>query len=159
MIPFLITSLAGISTMIGSFLILKKKQSATILVTSLGFAAGVMITISVTDLIPTSLQLLSNTFYFIPAVLLCSVFFCVGILFSMLVDKYLPETQSSCSQHSKLYRVGIISCLAIILHNIPEGIITYITVSENISLGVSLAIAIALHNIPEGCSYYASHIN
>ena len=42
--------------------------------------------------------------------------------------------------------------LAIILHNIPEGIITFITASSNMTLGISLAIAIALHNIPEGIS-------
>lgn len=42
--------------------------------------------------------------------------------------------------------------IAIILHNIPEGIATFLTTSENVELGISLAIAIALHNIPEGIS-------
>lgn len=50
--------------------------------------------------------------------------------------------------------------LAIILHNIPEGIATFLSTENNISLGLSLAIAITLHNIPEGISisvpiYYA----
>ena len=42
--------------------------------------------------------------------------------------------------------------LAIIMHNIPEGIATFIATNTNISLGISLTIAIALHNIPEGIS-------
>ena len=42
--------------------------------------------------------------------------------------------------------------LAIILHNIPEGIATFMTISTNIKIGLSLSIAIALHNIPEGIS-------
>ena len=51
--------------------------------------------------------------------------------------------------------------LAIILHNIPEGIATFLTANKDISLGLSLAIAITLHNIPEGISiaipiYYAT---
>ena len=51
--------------------------------------------------------------------------------------------------------------LAIILHNIPEGIATYLTSSNNMKLGMTLTIAIALHNIPEGISisipiYYAT---
>lgn len=42
--------------------------------------------------------------------------------------------------------------LAIILHNIPEGIATFLTTNSNAKLGITLAIAIALHNIPEGIS-------
>ena len=51
--------------------------------------------------------------------------------------------------------------IAIILHNIPEGIATYLSTESNFKLGLSLTIAIALHNIPEGISialpiYYGS---
>lgn len=51
---------------------------------------------------------------------------------------------------------------AIILHNIPEGIATFMASSVNKSLGLSLALAISLHNIPEGISisvpiYYATN--
>ncbi|MEI3509025.1 MAG: ZIP family metal transporter [Bacilli bacterium] len=42
--------------------------------------------------------------------------------------------------------------IAIIVHNIPEGIATFLSSSANLTLGVSLTIAIALHNIPEGIS-------
>ena len=42
--------------------------------------------------------------------------------------------------------------IAIILHNIPEGIATYLSGEFNYKLGLSLTIAIALHNIPEGIS-------
>ena len=52
--------------------------------------------------------------------------------------------------------------IALMIHNIPEGIITFITSSININLGISLSIAIALHNIPEGILvsipiYYSSN--
>ena len=51
--------------------------------------------------------------------------------------------------------------IAIIIHNIPEGIATYISSETNIKLGISITIAIAMHNIPEGISiavpiYYAT---
>ena len=51
-----------------------------------------------------------------------------------------------------LYRVGIFSMIAIIIHNIPEGIITFILSSNDIKLGLFMGISIALHNIPEGIS-------
>lgn len=66
----------------------------------------------------------------------------------MLIDYYLPTEFNN----NNLYKLGIISMLAIILHNIPEGIATFLTTNKDISLGLSLAIAITLHNIPEGIS-------
>ena len=56
-------------------------------------------------------------------IILFLIFLCIGVLTSMAIDKYLPETK----ENTKLYRVGIISMLAIILHNIPEGCIQYVT--------------------------------
>lgn len=155
---FLITTLAGLSTMIGSLLIFYKRKTTNIITSSLAFAAGVMICVSLTDLIPESINLLKEKFYIIPTILLCLIFIVVGIILSMGIDKYLPENK----ENSKLYRVGIISMLAIILHNIPEGIATFMASNTNISLGISLAIAIAFHNIPEGISisipiYYATN--
>jgi len=54
-----------------------------------------------------------------------------------------------------LQRMGLLSALAIGLHNMPEGIATYIGTVENASVGASLAIGIGLHNIPEGIAVAA----
>ena len=40
--------------------------------------------------------------------------------------------------------------LGIFIHNIPEGIATFVATVSRVELGILLAIAIALHNIPEG---------
>ena len=53
---------------------------------------------------------------------------------------------------SSMKTVGIMSAIAIALHNIPEGIITYIGYVDNPVIGLTLAIGIATHNIPEGLS-------
>lgn len=149
---FLITTLAGLSTLFGSLLIfIKVKDPYKLIASSLGFAAGVMITVSIIDLIPESIHAIKETFHIIPTLLFTAIFFVVGIIFSMLIDKFLPEDQTE-KKSRGLYRVGLISMLAIILHNLPEGIATFMTTSSNISLGITLTIAIAMHNIPEGIS-------
>lgn len=146
--PFLLTTIAGLSTMIGTFLIfISKKKNDFIILGSLSFAAAVMITVSFTDLIPESFSMLSMTFKTIPAVLILLIFLNIGIILSFSIDKYLPNTSNE-----GLYRVGIISMIAIILHNIPEGIATFMAGNTDLSLGITLTIAIALHNIPEGIS-------
>lgn len=54
-----------------------------------------------------------------------------------------------------LQRMGVLSALAIGIHNMPEGIATYVGALENSSIGFSLAIGIGLHNIPEGIAVAA----
>ena len=139
--------------MLGTFVIFfSSKNKDKIITSSLSFASGVMVCVSLLDLMPESLNMLNNNLN------LFLIFLCIGVLTSMAIDKYLPETK----ENTKLYRVGIISMLAIILHNIPEGIATFMASSMDKTLGISLAIAIAMHNLPEGISiavpiYYSTN--
>ncbi|MBI2355176.1 MAG: zinc transporter ZupT [Deltaproteobacteria bacterium] len=55
-------------------------------------------------------------------------------------------------QNRKLHRMGLFTALAIGIHNLPEGLATFLAALENPKVGVAIAIAIALHNIPEGIS-------
>ena len=150
--PFVLTTIAGLSTMFGSILVLFKfKDEDNIINKALSFAAGVMITVSIFDLIPESFILLNSNY---PKIILVLTSINIGIITSMLIDKFIPNDDN-------LYRVGVISMIAIIMHNIPEGIATYLSCSHNIKLGITLTIAIALHNIPEGITislpiYYAT---
>ena len=50
----------------------------------------------------------------------------------------------------QLNRTGVLTALAIGLHNIPEGVATYVGAIGDTRVGAALAIGIALHNIPEG---------
>lgn len=152
-LAFLLTFLAGFSTMIGTLVIfIKQKNHDRIILSSLAFASGVMITVSILDLIPESISLLRENLSFLSTILLSLLGILLGIVISMLIDYYLPDKPISNEKNKSLFRVGIISMIAIILHNIPEGIATFASATTNIKLGISLAIAIAMHNIPEGIS-------
>lgn len=145
---FLLTFIAGFSTMIGTILIFFKEKTNKVVVASLSFASGVMLTVSILDLIPEAITLLN--YKSIIEILIITVFMVLGALLTRKIDKSMPEVDNNSKKG--LYRVGIISMFAIIMHNIPEGIATFMTTSTNLSLGLSLTIAIALHNIPEGIS-------
>ncbi len=54
--------------------------------------------------------------------------------------------------HHKLMRTGLFTALAIGIHNLPEGLVTFLAAVEDPELGLVIAVAIALHNIPEGIS-------
>lgn len=156
-IAFLLTTIAGLSTMLGTIpIFIKLKDENKVIASSLSFAAGVMICVSITDLVPEALTLLKTNHNGLLTIILTFIFIIIGIIASTIIDKSFPTTTDI-----PLYKVGIISMLAIILHNIPEGIATFISTTTQISSGISLTIAIALHNIPEGISisipiYYAT---
>ncbi len=153
--PFILTLLAGLSTVLGAFFIFFNKDNR-VLVSSLAFASSVMLSVSFLDLIPESIH--SLAFMNTKGELFFKISVCIlmGIIVAHLVNK-----GSIYLKGSKLYKVGIISMIAIILHNIPEGIATFMAGSQNIKLGLTLAIAIGIHNIPEGITiavpiYYAT---
>jgi len=60
-----------------------------------------------------------------------------------------------------LKRMGLLTALAIFIHNFPEGLATFVAALADTKLGVGIAVAIAMHNIPEGICvampiYYAT---
>ena len=156
---FLLTFLAGFSTLIGFLFIYIKKDRVGVISKSLGFASGVMITISIIDLIPNSYKLLNLNYNIIFSLLIIIFSLIIGISISLLINNNINNNKYI---DNKLYKLGIITMIVIMLHNIPEGIVTYITTTNNIKLGLILTIAIALHNIPEGISisipiYYSTN--
>ena len=159
MYAFLLSTIAGISTLIGFLFIYIKKDKNSMISSALGFASGVMLTISVIDLIPNSLLLIINNYSKIYSLFLIIIGFLIGVIVSSIIDKRVGEHSKN---GLKLYKLGIIAMLIIMLHNIPEGIATFITTTNNTKLGLILTIAIALHNIPEGISisipiYYSTN--
>lgn len=141
---FIITLFAGLSTLIGIIpVFIKIKNINKFIVSSLSFASGVMFSISTFDLLIESLKSFNKEYNSLIGTILFLLFFIIGFSLSKYINNKIDN-------EDELYKVGISSMLGIILHNIPEGILTFITYSVNQKLGITLGIAIALHNIPEG---------
>lgn len=71
----------------------------------------------------------------------------------------IDEIDTADKKHLK--NMGLMTGLAIGLHNFPEGLATFVAALADAKLGMALAVAIAIHNIPEGVCvampvYYAT---
>lgn len=62
----------------------------------------------------------------------------------------LQKMLESESEKKKLARMGMLTALAIGIHNFPEGLATFLATLEDEKVGASLGVAIAVHNVPEG---------
>lgn len=157
-LPLLMTLFAGLSTVVGGFLtFFIKRTNIKALSIGLGFSAGVMIFLSFTEILKNANDMLMN---FFPNFSQWLVFagFTVGVITAILIDYFIPDhidedlfsVQEHCAHHHKIKRAGLLTAIAISVHNFPEGMATFFVGTQNIALGVSVAIAIGLHNIPEG---------
>ena len=178
----LLTLIAGAATGVGGALVLfKKKISSNFLAGALGLSAGVMIFISLAELLPEAqaeIESLGSMKYG-RAYALLAFFAGMGII--MLIDFLVPEYEnpheasglslessapatgvlSNNRNQKALHRLGIMSAIAIAIHNFPEGIATFIGALNDPQMGGSITFAIAIHNIPEGIAvaipiYYAT---
>ncbi|MGD8373646.1 MAG: zinc transporter ZupT [Candidatus Woesebacteria bacterium] len=169
LLAFLLTLLAGLSTVIGGLIgVHKSLLKCKSLAVALGFSAGAMIYVSFMDLLPEGQLSLESAFgeY---TMWIVGVAFISGLLAISLLDKFIPHEPNICEveqalegknkvtayRYKKLLRSGIVVAIALALHNFPEGIATFAGAMHDASLGVSIAIAIALHNIPEGVAVAA----
>lgn len=156
----LVSTIAGLSTILGSFVIFFKWKEQNInkfITASLSFSLAIMIGISITDLIPESTYILISNYKIGKGILISLISFIIGII----LVKYLHKLMNKTEAKNDLYKLGILNMLALILHNFPEGIATFMSSYKDIELGLKLSLAIAFHNIPEGISiavpiYYAT---
>jgi ZIP family zinc transporter len=176
------TLIAGAATGIGGALVLfKKKISSNFLAGALGVSAGVMIFISLAELFPEAQAeiMAEGSLKYGKAYTLIAFFVGMGLI--TLIDFLIPEYENpheapglslgektaavDMVQHTgnteALKKLGIMSALAIAIHNFPEGIATFVGALNNPETGAGITFAIALHNIPEGIAvaipiYYAT---
>ena len=64
LLPFLLCLIAGLSTLLGSLFIFIKGKKNNIIKYALAFASGVMLSVSIFDLIPESLTMFQSILYF-----------------------------------------------------------------------------------------------
>lgn len=173
---FGLTLFAGLSTGIGSALaFLAKKTNTQFLSLSLGFSAGVMIYVSMIEIFFKAKESLIEVHGERLGSWITVASFFGGIFIIALIDKLIPSFENPHEIHKvediegsvqnakkkKLLKMGILSALAIAIHNFPEGLATFMAALNSPSLGIAIAVAIAIHNIPEGIAvsiplYYAT---
>ena len=144
----ILSIIAGFTTLSGILFTFNIKNNKTIekyITIALSMSFIVMILISLLDLIPESLKILQNK-PFLDVFLYIMVNYTIIYLFLKLSHKMSKNKV----EKGELYFLGVISMISLLLHNIPEGIISCITTNYNLKLGIKITTSIIMHNIPEG---------
>lgn len=149
-IGLLTTVLLGIFILLGAGISLLINKKDKIIDFSIGLAFGVITTLIITDLLPEIFEGLGlkNIYVFI----ICTT---VGFFLLRLLDSFIPDHHEHNHMNKKentanLTHIGIMTTLALFLHNIIEGMAVYSTALSDSSLALSLAIGVGFHNVPLG---------
>lgn len=169
MFAFLLTLFAGLATGLGSLIaLLAKTTNKKFLSVSLGFSAGVMIYVSMVEIFAKAKDSLVIVLGEKQGNYLTVAAFFGGIFLIAIIDKLVPSSENphevknlekmdykemeSEREKKGLMRTGVMTALAIGIHNFPEGLATFVSALTDMKIAIPIAVAIAIHNIPEGIS-------
>lgn len=174
---FAMTLFAGLATGVGSLIgLLSRRFSPKFLAVSLGFSAGVMVYVSLVEILSKARSSLAHAVGEGMGAWLTVLAFFAGIAVITLIDRLIPSYENPHEldevgsgkrrrrrpRRKDLMRMGLFSALAIGVHNFPEGLASFMAALDSPVMGITIALAIAIHNIPEGLAvsvpiYYATH--
>lgn len=156
LIPFLGTSLGA-----GLVYFMKNELSGKVQKSLAGFAAGVMVAASIWSLLIPAMEMVEEKMgkvAWIPA----AIGFGVGIIFLLFLDNVIPHQHMDSNYpegpKNESMRKTTMMVLAVIIHNIPEGMAVGVAfagvIAKNTGLTMAsalvLSIGIAIQNFPEG---------
>ncbi|MBC8590248.1 zinc transporter ZupT [Wansuia hejianensis] len=152
-----LTLIVGLSMGLGSLLsFFIKGNNKRFLALSLSFSAGIMIYISFMEILPEGIELIEAHKGHETGHILALTSFFGGMILTALLEKLVhkiggDEHHDHGHDHihgEHLSNLGIMSAIAIGIHNLPEGLALFTTGLKDITMAIPIAAAILLHNIP-----------
>lgn len=151
-IALLLTLALGLFFLAGMIIIKLTRSHGVIEYISLCLAAIAMVYLLAYDLVPEIIENYELKDFWKPI-----VFILIGIGILKALDKFVPEHDAhDSSKDESLVHIGIMTAVAIFLHNILEGMTVYSVAVREFGAGISLGLGVGLHNIPMGMLIYSS---
>lgn len=148
-IALFITFLLGFFIIIGVIIAFFLKKQQKVLDFIFAFALALLSMLIILDLLGHTIEHLGITHLY-----LFIIFVCLGLLMFKILDDFVPEHEdkkmTKKETKKNMVHIGVLSTIALIIHNFVEGMAIYLASVNDIGLGVMMAIGVGLHNIPLG---------
>lgn len=159
-VSLLLTLFVGLFILVGSYCGLHYKDNKNFTDFSICVAFGVIISLILFEILPEDYEILTEEIGTLRGILAIIVLIVIGIIALKILDLFVPHHEHEAHHHHKhkndechnehLKHIGLVSSMAVIIHNLIEGMSLYLVSSANIMNGLLLCIGIGLHNIPMG---------
>ncbi len=153
----LITLVSGLLFLLGILIAKKVPHKNFIYKFSSALAFSVIILLLIIDIMPEIWQSYQS-FGTNKKIIYSLSFILMGIIFLKLLDTLVPthhhehhDDEKNFLEHNQhLLHIGLITSIALIIHNIIEGMAIYSLSFNSLKLGIIAAFGVGLHNIPMG---------
>ncbi len=134
------SSLAGFATILGTFFILYKEEwSRRNAHYIISFAAGSMLAAAFVHMLPESIRLCN------PA----PIWVLAGILLFYLIQNII-SLHPCHDQECEIHRLGVISIIGLAFHSFLDGVAIVVGFEISAGIGLVTTLAVLLHEFPEG---------
>lgn len=147
-----LTFLLGIFIILGALIVFYTDNSEKFIEFSISLAAGVILMLIAIDLIPEMLEVVPYNGWFKYFATFSGIAF--GFIILFVLDKFIPDHEDDETtdedDHRNLEHIGLMSTIALIIHNIVEGMAIYILAASDMKAAFIASLGVGLHNIPLG---------
>lgn len=143
-----ITLVLGLFIVIGAIITFASKNNNKFVHFSISLAFSVMVMLMIVDLIPEVKEIFTEEFNNVLGIIFALGGIVIGIILLKILDIFIPDHDGH--EKEELKHIGLISSIALVLHNIIEGMAVYTTVNNSLKSGILISIGVGLHNIPLG---------
>lgn len=145
----ILTILSGLFFLIGIFVLGKAKNKEKLSIFTISLAFVVMLGLLLGDLLPEIIET-KNVLMVIPILF--------GFLILVFLDKLIPHhhhehSEKHCDHvdhEEHLFHIGIITVIALAIHNMIEGLTLYTVTLNSVKSGLLMMLSVSLHNVPLG---------
>ena len=159
MTPLILTLFVGLFILGGMVLGFCSKNNKKITLLSIGIAFGIIVSLMLLELFPEAYEnLTADSKWKGIAMFLATMG--IGLLLMSILDDFVPHHEHESKHHHKhkddtchqehLNHIGILTTVALVLHNAIEGMTLFVSSLASMSSGYLLCVGIGLHNIPLG---------
>lgn len=146
-----ITFLLGLFIVLGALLAFFFHKKQAVLDFLFALALSLIAMLIVTDLLPEIMEVLGLTYLWLFLICVAIGFFLFKILDEFIPEHHHEDEKLTKKQNQKnMTHIGVLTTIALIIHNIIEGLAIFITASNDLSLGIMMSLGVGLHNIPLG---------
>lgn len=151
--------------LVGTGIVFLTKNNNRFIKFSMGLAFSIMIMMAFFDLIPEVYETFNLFYSENKSIVLLVLYALIGFGILRILDLFIPhhhemdEHEEKEVYHEHFFHIGIISAIALIIHNLIEGMALFQLLKTSITSGLFFGLGVGLHNIPLGMMISSAFYN
>lgn len=160
LIGLILTIIVGLFIFVGSLFTTIFKNNKKFTDFSISLAFGVITSLILFEVMPHTYEILNGELNKVKTIICIVILVLIGIFILKILDCFIPHHEHEEHHEHKhkddechnehLKHIGVVSAIALIMHNIIEGMSLYLISTTSILSGLLMCIGIGLHNVPMG---------